>query len=181
MAAYRSGLFEVANAAPGAASSVGIARLELLPLRGPQMSHCMSSQVAYSVWPPATARAIGSPGCSTPNRFAVACAFPRETGCTLRPVPSSRAARSAPARGPPLRASEHDGGDQQRARGRGGDQDRRARGRPVGPAVGELEHQGERIDRRAVAPMVDRRAGLRGGFPRHGGQGDERERARQQR
>ena len=48
VAAYRSGLFEVANAAPGAASTVGIARELDLPLRGPQMSHCMSSHVAYS-------------------------------------------------------------------------------------------------------------------------------------
>ena len=48
VAAYRSGLFEVANTAPGAASTVGIARELDLPFRGPQMSHCMSSHVAYS-------------------------------------------------------------------------------------------------------------------------------------
>ena len=106
VAQCRSGLLEVANAAPGAESSVGIARALVLPRRGPQMSHCMSSQVAYSGWPLLTARATGRPSCWTPKRLAVARALARDTGCTSRPRPITCAARSACVRRDLPRTSE---------------------------------------------------------------------------
>ena len=50
----------------------------------------------------------------------------------------------------------------------------------MGVAVGELERQRERVDRRAMPPVVNRRAGLRGHL-NHRGQRDEREWAWEQR
>ena len=151
-----------------------------MPLRGPQMSHCMSSQVAYSVWPPAIALAIGSPGCSTPKRCAVARAFASETGCDAaagaeQPRGAVRAARRPP------RARERDQAPRERARSGGSDQDRRRRGGPAGAAVGELEREGERIQRRALAPVVELRAGLRGRLGDHADEREQPERAGEQR
>ena len=183
MAAYRSGLFEVANAAPGAASSVGIARLERLAFaRAPDVAlHVLPGRVQRLA---ARDRARdrqpelldpeplgGRPRVAARDRMHVAAGSPSA-------APPDRVRRVAIA---PWRERARRAIDDQRARARGGDQDRRARRRPSGPAVGELEHQRERIDRRPVTPMVDRRRRPARRLPRHGGDRDERERARQQR
>ncbi len=61
------------------------------------------------------------------------------------------------------------------------DQDRRRGGRPVGAAVGELENERERIQRRAVAPVVDRAPAWAASFGADAGERQQPERAGEQR
>ena len=126
----------------------------------------MSSQVAYSVWPPATARGDRQPGLLDAEplggrpRVAPATPDARCGRCRAAVPRDPRRCRGPPCAQPPRSrapASTHTDS--------GRDQDRGAGGRPAGAAVGELERERERIERRAVAPVVDRRARLRGRFP----------------
>ncbi|KAF0963136.1 hypothetical protein MLGJGCBP_03737 [Rhodococcus sp. T7] len=73
VASTTSRLFEVVNTAPGASRIAGITRELLFPERGPQMSTCMSSYLAYRFCPDNRCLPIGTPGAAfsartTPNR-----------------------------------------------------------------------------------------------------------------
>ncbi len=91
-----SRLLEVTSTAPGALRIAGMARRVVFPVRGPQMSTCMSSKEPNSGCLPFTERPMNTPGTSarTPRRSAVAAApfmvsLPRSVPSTM-----CRAARS---------------------------------------------------------------------------------------
>ncbi len=76
VASTMSRLLEVTRTAPGPSRIAGTARRVVLPVRGPQMSTCMSSYEPNSGWRPLTDRPMNTPGvfACTPSRSAVAAA-----------------------------------------------------------------------------------------------------------
>lgn len=76
VASTMSRLLEVTRTAPGPSRMAGMARRVVLPVRGPQMSTCMSSYDPYSGCRPLTDRPMNTPGVPdrTPRRSAVAAA-----------------------------------------------------------------------------------------------------------
>ena len=132
---------------------VGIARAVVLPTRGPQISTATSSQPWNSSRSPATVRAIGRPGVSTPSRAAVAAAPFRVSAPSSRgPAPSAappgpRAAGAADTRAPPgQRPPPRRQPDEQASR------NHCRSARPAHRAPRKVKRQRDRVPRKPLPP-----------------------------